>query len=151
MKEEKEYPYFLFFRIGSGVLVFITIYETILFYKDKEYLYFILGLTMVFISIFVFIASLFSKFKISNRHLIWNTILKKNKVIKWENVIEIDFTRSLHSWPMFLIKYKQVQEKQLMILGLEDTNEFLLDIYEHAPNIELHPKVKKRIEKAKNR
>jgi hypothetical protein len=135
------------------VLLFIPlacgIYGLYSSYINKGYFELFLSIFGVTLVIYFAIASWKLKLILTNEGIrikAWGYIWQE--FLKWEKIKIIDSTYGAYSAPYYILVPEE--GRAMYLAGIKNMNKLLFEISQYAPNVKLHPKVRKKVEKAKN-
>ncbi len=134
------------------ILIFIplvcSIYGIYSSYFDKDYLNLFLSIAGVVFVIYFTVAGWKLKLILNDegiRMTTWGYVWQG--FLEWEEIEIIDTTYGAYSTPYYILVPKE--GRAIYLAGIKDMNKLLLEITQYAPHIKLHPKVRKKVEKAK--
>ncbi len=145
----KTHPFYKIITIPVLSFVLYGVYSS---YIDKEYFNLFLSILGVVFILYIAIGLWKLKLILNNEGIrvkSWIYMYIWQDFLKWEEVQKIDTTYGAYSTPYYILVQKE--GRSMYVAGVKNMNKLLLEITQYAPHVKLHPKVRKKVEKAKNK
>ncbi|AZR73492.1 hypothetical protein BBF96_08905 [Anoxybacter fermentans] len=146
---KKVYQFALALKLGGIFVAFVSWYVVYEYLIEGKFVTVFFGTIPSLIVTLVVINSFYQKLILDQRGIEMKTIgYVWRKYLRWDELKMITYT-GYYGFPFFILIPRE--GRAMYLSGFKNIDQLLLDIYNFAPHVILHPNVKKRIEKAKRK